>query len=141
MTAQDWSDKPYLCSQNDAAENRPRGLTPQRASVLAHIAKGKENREIIRLMGWKCKSSLYPVVRSLEGLGYIERSSRTRWNVTGLGNRHIARPAPKTTEEAIADAELRLTTIIAAGHTQMINVRADTLRVLIEAAKSKESAQ
>jgi hypothetical protein len=42
------------------------------------------------------------------------------------------------TAAAIADAQNRLDTIIAAGHTQMVNVRADTLRVLIDAARGKQ---
>ena len=47
-----------------------------------------------------------------------------------------------TPSAAIADAQARIDSIIAAGHTQFITIRADTVRVLIEAAKStKENAQ
>ncbi|MEQ1694416.1 MAG: hypothetical protein ABL901_01115 [Hyphomicrobiaceae bacterium] len=41
----------------------------------------------------------------------------------------------KTKQAAIADAENRLETILAPGHTQFITIRADTLRVLVAATK------
>jgi len=40
-----------------------------------------------------------------------------------------------TTSDAIADAQARIDSIISAGHTQFITIRADTVRKLIEAAK------
>ena len=40
-----------------------------------------------------------------------------------------------TPDAAIADAQNRLDTIIAAGHTQFITIRADTVEALIAAAQ------
>lgn len=47
-------------------------------------------------------------------------------------------PPPKTTAEAIADAEHRIDTIITPGHTQFINIRADTVRVLLDSITELE---
>lgn len=47
----------------------------------------------------------------------------------------------KTTQAAISDAENRLDTILAPGHTQFITIRADTLRVLVNAAKQRVNGE
>ena len=43
------------------------------------------------------------------------------------------------TDAAIADAQARIDSIIAAGHTQFITIRVDTVEVLIEDAKTLEA--
>jgi len=45
---------------------------------------------------------------------------------------------PTKTSAAIADAQARIDNIIAAGHTQFITIRADTVKVLIEAARGSK---
>ena len=47
-------------------------------------------------------------------------------------------PSQRSIQTAVTDAQNRLDTIIAAGHTQFITIRADTVRVLIEAARGKQ---